>query len=111
MGSGHSYLQNMYGQPIIMPISPIMYQDLYAKNLNFNENLPVYNELMDPIVNPMPVYYPLYQEPLYWKPKLPHINVPVEDAEQFLAGIVDELLQVDDFQKIKTCLTDATGIQ
>ena len=35
----------------------------------------------------------------------------VDDTEQFVAGIIDGLVDADDFQYIKVCLKDATGIE
>ena len=38
-------------------------------------------------------------------------GMSVDDTEEFIAGIVDGLVGANDFQYIKVCLKDATGIE
>ena len=39
------------------------------------------------------------------------LGMSVDDTEQFIAGIVDGLVDADDFKYIKVCLKDATGVE
>ena len=102
MGSGHSYLQNMplvYQQP--------MYHSMYTQPVFVNPMLtksPLYHNFHTQYVR---VHQPLIQK----LAPLPPLPIPVEDAEQILAGIIDGLVDADDFEYIKVCLKDATTIQ